>query len=89
MACPNCESMREAFEYMREKLRINRKIRAYVAFVLTGNETADVQLAADDVKTQLEWRNQRLAAFRTWAKTLPEPYQTEFWNILANGRFKP
>ena len=37
----------------RSDLDINRKMRKYIAFVLTGDEDADAQLAADRVKARI------------------------------------
>ncbi len=40
------------FKRVEADLAMSRKIRKYVAFVLTGNEEADVQLAADNSEAE-------------------------------------
>ena len=51
-----CAAIRAAdeLEQTEENSRIQRKIRSYVAFVLTGDEQADVQLAADHAAEEIE-----------------------------------
>jgi predicted RNase H-like nuclease (RuvC/YqgF family) len=42
-----------------------------------------------DAKWSDEWNAGRYAALRIWALTLPEPQQTEYFNIVANGKPRP
>ncbi len=44
----------EEIERLRAALDADANIRRYVAFVLTGREDADVQLAADETKAEVE-----------------------------------
>ena len=44
----------QKIERLEMKLDASRKIRRYSAFVLTGNENWDLQIAADQVKAEIE-----------------------------------
>ena len=46
------EELSTELEIAREHIRIQRKMLHYIAFVLTGNENADAQLAAEQIKEQ-------------------------------------
>ena len=51
-------------DVLQAQIDVGQKIRRYVAFVLTGDETGDVQLAADRAKSRLEAHAAQLVALR-------------------------
>ena len=44
----------ERIELLMEELRIETKMRRYIAFVLAGDENADAQIAADDAHERID-----------------------------------
>lgn len=42
-----------------------------------------------DMDKFIEYRDNKIKILSDWARELPEPYVTEFFNLLANGRKNP
>ena len=59
---------------LESDLAVSRKIRRYVAFCLTGDEQADVQLAADESKASIAARDETIARLRVAGTTLYKKY---------------